>query len=167
MTSTAPNLIDRIQAAGATIVLEQGQARLRGKKLPDALMAEIKTNRDALIAEMQRRETLDKDRFGKVPSHELPFTAMDLEFPMAHRCILERHMIKQGHVVHAWIEKRAGEYHAKGRKVDDIGWRACIDLIAWQRRANVMEAWDFVKTLDDVATKNFPDEPGKKTESRL
>ena len=43
------------------------------------------------------------------------------------------HVFQQPRPVHAWVMARANDYFERGVKAEDCDWRACVDVIAWQR----------------------------------
>jgi hypothetical protein len=144
---TAPELIDALQRAGASLVMEDGKARVRGAKLPDALLAALKGQRAEVIAEWQRRQEQARDRYAVVPSGEVPMRGRDMALTAAERDAVMAHVFRQPRPVHAWVIARANDYHEHEVKADDCEWRACVDVIAWQRACGGMEAMKFLMEL--------------------
>jgi hypothetical protein len=144
---TAPELIDALHRAGATLVVEDGKARVRGTKVPDELLAALKGHREEVIVEWQRRQEQARNRYAVVPSGEVPMCGRDMALPAAERDAVMAHVFRQPRPVHAWVMARANNYHERGVKADDCDWRACVDVIAWQRACDGREAVKFVLDL--------------------
>ena len=145
--STAPELIDALHRAGATLVVEDGKARVRGAKVSDELLAALKVQRAEVIAEWQRRQEQARDRYAVVPSGEVPMCGRDMALTAAERDAVMAHVFRQPRPVHAWVMARANDYHERGVKADDCEWRACVDVIAWQRACGGIEAVKFLMEL--------------------
>jgi hypothetical protein len=145
--TTAAQLLDNLHRAGATLVLVDGNPRLQGAKIPDELKQALKTNRDEVLAEFERRKMEDRDRYGRVPPPDVPMLArvMDLSGPGKEHIIA--HVLRQPRPVHAWVTGRSNLYFAHGAKADDCDWRACVDAIGWQRMSDGPEAVRFVVEL--------------------
>jgi hypothetical protein len=144
---TAPELIDALHRAGATLVVEAGKTRVRGVKVSDELLAALKMQRAEVIAEWQRRQEQARDRYAVVPSGEVPMRGRDMDLTAAERDAVMAHVFRQPRPVHAWVMARANDYYERGVKADDCEWRACVDVIAWQRACGGMEAVKFLMEL--------------------
>ena len=144
---TAPELIDALHRAGATLVVEAGKTRVRGTKVPDELLAALKVQRAEVIAEWQRRQEQARDRYAVVPSGEVPMRGRDMALTAAERDVVMAHVFRQPRPVHAWVMARANDYHERWVKADDCEWRASVDVIAWQRACGGMEAVKFLTEL--------------------
>jgi hypothetical protein len=144
---TAPELIDALHRAGATLVVEDGKTRVRGARVPDELLVALKGQRTAVIAEWQRRQEQGRDRYAVVPSGEVAMHGQDMALPAAERDAVTAHVLRQPRPVHAWIMSRANAYHERGVRTEDCDWRACVDVIAWQRGCGGREAAKFVVNL--------------------
>ena len=144
---TAPELIDALHRAGATLVVEEtGKTRVRGAKVPDELLAALKVQRAEVIAEWQRRQEQARDRYAVVPSGEVPMRGRDMALTAAERDAVMAHVFRQPRPVHAG-DGPGNDYHERGVKADDCEWRACVDVIAWQRACGGMEAVKFLMEL--------------------
>ena len=146
---TAPELIDALHRAGATLIMEDGRTRVRGTKVSDELLAALKGQRAEVIEEWRRRQEQARDRYAVVPSGEVPKCGRDIELPAAEREAVMAHVFRQPRPVHAWVMARANDHYERGAKADDCEWRACVDVIAWQRACDGLEA---VKFLMDLPT---------------
>ena len=146
---TAPELIDALHRAGATLIMEDGRTRVRGTKVSDELLAALKGQRAEVIEEWRRRQEQARDRYAVVPSGEVPKCGRDIELPAAERDAVMAHVFRQPRPVHAWVMARANDHYERGAKADDCEWRACVDVIAWQRACDGLEA---VKFLMDLPT---------------
>ena len=144
---SAPELIDALHRAGATLVMEDGRTRVRGAKVSDELLAALKGQRAEVIEEWQRRQEKARDRYAVVPSGEVPVCGRDIELPAAERDAVMAHVVRQPRPVHAWVMARANSYYERGAKTDDCEWRACVDVIAWQRACDGLEAVKFLMEL--------------------
>jgi hypothetical protein len=144
---TGPELIDALQRAGATLVVEAGKTRVRGAKVSDGLMAALKGQRAEVIAEWQRRQEQSRDRYAVVPSGVVPMCGRAMALPATEREAVVAHVFRQPRPVHAWVMARANEYFERGLKAEDCDWRACVDVIAWQRACGGLEAVKFVVGL--------------------
>ena len=141
---SATELIDALHRAGATLVVEAGKTRVRGAKVSDELMAALRGQRAGVIAEWQRRREESRDRYAVVPSGEVPMCGRDMEVSATERVAAMDHVFRQPRPVHAWAMARANDYFACGVKAEDCEWRACVDVIAWQRACGGREAANFV-----------------------
>ena len=144
---TAPELIDALHRAGATLVVEAGKTRVRGAKVSDELMAALKGQRAEIIAEWQRRQEESRDRYAVVPSGVVPMCGRDMALPGAERNAVMDYVLRQPRPLHAWVMARANDYFERGVKAEDCEWRACVDVIAWQRMTGGREAAEFVVGL--------------------
>lgn len=147
---SASELLDRLHRAGATLEMVDGKARIRGAAIPAELLAELKANRDAVLAEQERRKVEDKDRYSRVPGDSAPLLARDIAVPPDMRKVIEGYVHRQGRTVQAWVMKRGVEYFDLGIPATDCDWRACIDLIAWQRQTGARGALEFVTGISDL-----------------
>jgi hypothetical protein len=132
---TPGQLIDALHAAGATLVVEGGKTRVRGAKVPDELLAQIKAGKEAVLAEWQRRQDLNRDRFGCVPAADAPVLALKLDLTPRLREAVVQYCWRQPRPVHAFVMGRAEEYHRAGLPPQECDWRACCDVLAWQRNS--------------------------------
>lgn len=130
---SAVELIDAAQRAGATIVIEGGTARVRGAKLPDALMTALKAGKAAVVAEIEARQAADRDRYGKVPPADAPLQAGDVTLTEATRDLVQAHVFRQGRPLHAWVQTRGQKYFEQGVPAAEADALACVDVLAWQR----------------------------------
>jgi hypothetical protein len=144
---TAAELLDNLNRAGATLVVEAGKTRVRGAKVSDELLAALKGQRAEVIAEWQRRQEQSRDRYAVVPSGVVPMFGLDMALPATERGAVMAHVFRQPRPVHAWVMARASEYFERGRKAEDCDWRACVDVIAWQRACDGREAVTFAVEL--------------------
>jgi hypothetical protein len=129
------------------LVLEAGKARVRGSKVSGELMAALRGQRAEVIAEWQRRQEELRDRYGAVPSGVVPMCGSDIELPAAERDAVMDYVLREPRPIHAWVMARANDYFERGAKADDCDWRACVDVIAWQRACGGLEAARFVVEL--------------------
>ena len=142
---TAAELLDELSRNGACIELVDGAPRLRGSKIPEELKAELKAQREAVLAEFERRRAEDRDRWGKVPPVDAPWMGDELRIKPAEKQTVLRHVLNQPRPVHAWVMLRANAYFTeRGMAVDECEWRACVDVVAWQRKVSGVEAVRFV-----------------------
>ena len=153
---SAAELLDQLHRAGATLEMVDGTPRIRGAKISPDLMAQLKANRDALIAELEKRLAEDKHRFGRVPEADAPMLARDFAAKAEQREQIRDYVLRQGRSIHAWVMRRANEYHGLGVPLDDCEWMGCLDLIAWQRHTDARGAVLFVSGLDECA-KTIPE----------
>ena len=152
---TASEIIDAIHHAGAALVMEGGKARVRGAAIPPELMAELKASREAVITEMQRRAEACQDRYAEVPTEDPPLLGRNMATPAAAfvRAILN-FGLRQPRPVHAWVMRRANAYHELGVPADECEWRACVDLLAWQRNADRQTAMEWLEGIEEVHNYN-------------
>ena len=111
---TAPELIDALHRAGATLVVEAGKTRVRGAKVSDELMAALKGQRVEIIAEWQRRQEESRDRYAVVPSGVVPMCGRDMALPAAERNAVMDYVLRQPRPLHAWVMARANDYFERG-----------------------------------------------------
>jgi hypothetical protein len=144
---TPAAIIDALHAAGATLVIEDGKARVRGAKIADELMAAVKANRDGIIAEWLRRQEQARDRYAEVPTGDVAMLGAGLTITHAQRLAVVAYAFRQPRPVHAWVEMRMGEYQAQGLKQEEYEPSACVDLLCWQLNRGVTAA---VEWLDGI-----------------
>jgi hypothetical protein len=151
----AGELLDQLERAGASIEFVDGKARLRGSKVPEELKEALKSQREAVLAEVERRRQEDRDRWGKVPPADAALLANG-GTPAEWRKLAMRHIAMQPRPVHAWVMSRANQYFEMGAHQDECEWRACVDAIAWQRNTGARESLKFLADLptDGGLTKN-------------
>lgn len=161
---TPAGIIDALHKAGATLVIEDGRTRVRGSKVPDELLAALRDNKDAVLAEWQRRQESNRDRYAVVPDNAPMMESRDVALPPARRESVVAHALRQPRPVHAWIQSRTAEYHALGFAFGEDEVCACLDLLCWQRNTHAREALDWLEGLDEAyATR--PQEIKNKQES--
>ena len=144
---TAPELIDALHRAGATLVVEAGKTRVRGARVPNELMAALKGQRAEVIAEWQRRQEEMRDRYAVVPSGVVTMCGLNLPLTAAEREAVMGYVLRQPRPLHAWVMARANDYFERGVKAEDCDCRACVDVIAWQRACGGLEAAKFAVEL--------------------
>jgi hypothetical protein len=110
-------------------------------------MAALRGQRAEVIAEWQRRQDESRDRYGVVPSGAVPMFGRDIALPPAERDAVMDYVLRQPRPIHAWVMGRANDYFDRGSKADDCDWRACVDVIAWQRACGGLEVAQFVIEL--------------------
>ncbi len=71
----------------------------------------------------------------------------DMALPVAERDAVMAYVFRQPRPLHAWVMARANDYFERGVKAEDCEWRACVDVIAWQRDCGGLEAAKFVLEL--------------------
>ena len=142
------DLLDAINAAGASLVVEDGKARIRGAKIPDELVAAVKANREAVIAEWTRRQEADRDRYAEVPRGEVPMFGQHATLAEAQRARVTQYVFRQPRPVHAWIMTRAQKYHELGAHHADCDWKACLDCLCWQRNADFKTAVAWLEGIE-------------------
>jgi hypothetical protein len=145
---TPAEIIDALNRAGASIVIEEGKPRLRGPKLPEDLVSCVRENREAILAEIERRRREDLDRYGRVPPVDAPMLDVTKNVSTAERVMLQAYVIRQPRPCHAWVMKRASEYHQRGLVAEDCDWRAALDLVAWQRQTSVERVFEFLGGIE-------------------
>ena len=141
---SAAELLDNLNRAGATLEIVDGKPRIRGAKIPDDLMRAVRTNRAEVLAEFEQRKAEASDRYGRVPTADASFLAFDLNLPEASRELIMAYVFRQPRPAHAWVMARANQYFERGVQADDCDWRACLDVIGWQRASGTTEATEFV-----------------------
>lgn len=146
-TPTASELIDALHKAGATLVVEDGKARVRGAKVSESLMAAVKAQRDAVVVEWQRRQEAALDRWGEVPTGNVEMSGWGLVFDEKTSVAMCSYVFRQPRTIHAWVMQRSAEYHAHGAKMEDCDRMACVDVVAWQRACGGKDAVKFVMEL--------------------
>ncbi len=150
--SAAGRLIDALQAAGGTIVVENGKVMLRGAKIPEELKAALRAAKPAVIAEWDRRNVQSKDRYAEVPAGEVALAARELGSIGAELVTaVALYVIRQPKPVHAWWNARSLEYHALGFLPEECDWRAAVDVLAWQRNAPAVKAVEWLATIEESA----------------
>lgn len=148
----AAELIDALNRAGAKVEIVDGAPRVRGAKVSADLMEKLRANRDAVLAEAVRRIAQDRDRYAEVPAPGTQLVATEgvaLALTDEQKKLVCDHVMRQPRPVHAWVMARATMYfEAKGCKADDCEWRACLDVVCWQRRTDPKTAVQFLEDLN-------------------
>jgi len=148
--NSASDIIDALHHAGATLVIEDGKARVRGSRVPDELVADLRANKAAVLAEWARRQEASLDRFGEVPAADAPMLSRDITVKPAMRQPLVEHLFRQPRPVHAWIMARTLEYHQDGIPLGDDEICACADALAWQRNTTVRVALEWLSGIEEI-----------------
>jgi hypothetical protein len=148
-------IIDALHQAGATLVVEDGKARVRGVKVPDELLAALREHKVAVLAEWSRRQEENRDRYGKVPTGEVAMFGRDIPLTHAQTLVVTAYAFRQPRPVHAWVMGRASEYHALGVPLDEQESMACVDLLCWQRNHTAKAALEWLAAIEECAT-NLP-----------
>lgn len=154
---SAAELLDRLNKAGATLEIVDGRPRLQGRKIGDELKQELKANRAEVLGEVERRKAAGRHRYGQVPPLDAPMVGYDLRLDPQQKRQIILHVLRQPRPVHAWVMARAGRYFERGTQIDDCEWRACLDVIAWQRNAEVAAAAKFILDLPSNEELGFPE----------
>ena len=144
---SAMELLDKLNLAGATLEMVDGKPRVRGAKVSAELMQALKANRAEVLAALDRRQTEDRDRYGRVPPMDASTEGRDLSVPELSKSKIMAHVLRQSRPVHAWVMLRSNDYFKQGAKAEDSDWRACVDVIAWQRQSSGQAAVEFVVEL--------------------
>ncbi len=152
--SLASDIIDALHHAGATLVLEEGKTRVRGSRVPDELLAQLKANKPAVMEEWTRRQEVSRDRYGEVPVNA-PLVATDEFLTPEMREAVLAYVFRQPRPVHAWIAGRTAEYHAHGVPLGDDEVAACVDALAWQRNTTPKRALEWFAGIEECAA-NLP-----------
>ena len=148
---TASKIIDAIHQTGAALVMEDGKSRVRGTAIPPELMQALKANREAVLVEMKRRAEACLDRYAEVPQDDPALLGRNMTPPAAPlRQAIMNYGLRQPRPVHAWVMRRAATYHALGIAVEECEWRACVDLLAWQRNADRQAAIEWLEGIEEV-----------------
>lgn len=157
--SSAGDIIDALHHAGATLVIEDGKARVRGSRVPDELLDDLRANKAAVLAEWQRRQEAKQDRYGEVPPADAPMVGRDVPLPTALREAVLNHVWQQPRPVHAWVMHRSTEYHTLGVPMEELDGCACLDVLAWQRNTTVKLAIQWLAGMEEsYATRPTPGE---------
>ena len=146
---TAANILDDLQRAGADMVLEFDRTFIRGNKISDALLKEVKENKAALIEEVKRRKELDLDRYGRVPPATAPMLGGDYPLPNRLREPVMEYVFRQPRPVHAWVTLRAAEYHKQHLPFSMQEVAACIDVLSWQRGGIPRAALEWFEGIEE------------------
>jgi hypothetical protein len=141
-------LLDAIKAAAATLVVEDGKARIRGNKIPAELATAVKASREAVIAEWERRQEAAKDRYAEVPTGEVPMFGQHAHLSADQQARVVQYVFRQPRPVHAWIMARSQQYHEQGAHFSDCDWKACVDCLCWQRNADPRAAADWLDGIE-------------------
>ena len=150
-TKNAGELLDALNRAGAVLLLEDGQMRLRGAKIDDGLKARLKLNRPAVIIEWQRRQEASRDRYCTVPDSAAAMAGRELSLTRPQRESVLAYVLRQPRPVHAWVMSRAAAYHALGVPLGEDEQSACVDVLAWQRNTSGQAALQWLEGLAEAA----------------
>ncbi len=115
------------------IVVEGGKARVRGAQLSETLMTALKANKAEVVAEIERRQMVDRDRYGKVPPPDAPRVAAEVTLTDATKDLVQQHVFRQGRPLHAWVQTRGQRYFEAGASAAMADAMACVDALAWQQ----------------------------------
>lgn len=147
---TAGEIIDALHKAGATLVVEEGKTRVRGTKVPDELLAAVKANKADVLAEWQRWQEKNLDRYAVVPGADAPLLARDEFVKPFMREAVVAYVFRQPRPLHAWVMSRAVEYHALGVPVGEDEVCACVDVLAWQRNTTAKLGLEWLEGIEEV-----------------
>lgn len=149
--NTAASIIDALHQAGATLVVEDGKARVRGVKISPELMEQVRANKAAILAEWTRRQEEQLDRYAEVPTGEVAMLGRDLTLGEAMRNAVVAYAFRQPRPVHAWVMGRINEYHALGVPLGDDEVAASVDLLCWQRNSTAKTALAWLDGIEACA----------------
>lgn len=130
------------------MVVADGKTRVRGAKVPEELLAQLKANKAGVMAEWERRQALALDRYGTVPSGEVQMAGRDLRWRPGEADAVMGYVLRQPHPVHAWMQARANAYHVLGAPLEECERCACADLLAWQRNADGTAAVEWLMGIE-------------------
>jgi DNA adenine methylase len=100
-----------------------------------------------MFSNIEQRAAVGGQRHERVPPAAARMVANELTVPEARKQQLIAHVLRQPRPVHEWVMARANDYYERGVKADDCEWRACVDVIAWQRETTGLEAAKLVVPL--------------------
>ena len=146
--SNAAEIIDALHKCGATVVIEDGKARVRGAKISDELMEAVRANKAEILAEWERRQAGTLDRYGEVPTEDVPQFGRNVNLSHAQKLVVVGHAFRQPRPVHAWVMARTSEYHTLGLTPGDDEAAACVDLLCWQRNNSSKSALEWLAGID-------------------
>lgn len=126
---TPGELVEAVQASGATVeVFADGRAKMIGE-LPPALLEQIKAAREEFIAAWRDEAW---SRIGRVPSVPLVMRREPPRWKQADYVRVERYSRKQGDLVCQWVFHRAVAYQEAGMDAGEATRSALADLLHWQ-----------------------------------
>jgi hypothetical protein len=144
----ASEIIDALHRAGATLFVEDGKARVRGAVVPAELLAEVKANREAVLAEWHRRQEAERDRYSVVPVADAARYGRELTFSKHQQDVLIAYVFRQARPVHAFVMRRSLEYHEYGIPLELCDAMACLDVLAWQRNVDGRKALSWLMEFE-------------------
>lgn len=141
----ASELIDAMHRVGATLAVQDGTSRVRGRKVPDELLAALRANKSAVLAEWERRRELYRQRHGLAPAGEVPMAGQGVALNGAQRAAVVTSVFRQPQPVHGWVMLRANAYYERGLPFDECEACACLDVLCWQGNLDAKRALEWLQ----------------------
>jgi hypothetical protein len=156
MSMTPVEIINAIRAAGGRFGTgDDGRMKVRGGNVPPELVAELRGQREAVIAALEIEARQNCGAYGKCPPHDAPKVAGNAgDQPCDVRLLIVRYIFFQAlenRKLMKWVAERENQYYADGFNVDDVCWRASLDALAWQRSMTPKDAIEWLIGLEEAA----------------
>lgn len=142
---THAQIIEALVAAGATVKVVKGQARLVGE-VPDEVLEAIRADRDGFLESWQSHE---RDRWDKCPPLTQPLRSSPPYWRDEVYRRVERYVRHQSDAVTRWAFDRGCQYRELGWSVEDACKASFMDVLAWQL-ARFADPVTLLQDLDDV-----------------
>lgn len=141
----ASELIDAMYRVGATLVVEDGKPRVRGRKVPDELLAALRANKPAVLTEWERRRDLHRQRHCLAPKGEVPLTGQAVALTENQWAAVVAYVFPQPRPVHGWVMVRSNEYFERAVPSDECDGCACLDVLTWQCNLDALRALEWLR----------------------
>ena len=150
---SASEIIDTLHRAGATLVIdEEGKFRIQGARVAAELLAELRANRETVMAEWHRRQETERDRYSVVPVADAARYGREMTLDEHQQATLIAHVFRQARPVHAFVMRRSLEYYEYGIPLELCDAMACLDVLAWQRNTDGRKALSWLMEFETSAT---------------
>ena len=141
----ASELIEAMHQLGAALVVEDGIPRVRGRKLPDELLAALRANKPAVLAEWERRQGFHRQRHGLAPEGDVPLTGQAVALTGEQRAAVVAYVFPQPRPVHGWVMVRSNAYFERTVPADECDGCACLDVLTWQCNLDALRALEWLR----------------------
>jgi hypothetical protein len=136
-------LLAEISAAGARVEVVDGWPRLRGARLPDALLARVKAGREAVLLAARAEAERARDRWGQAPPADWPVQPLPELTPDQRQAVLG-YVLRQVSSQSKELAEPLRRWVVLRRDDEAL---SCLEVLMWQRADSAAEALNWLRCL--------------------